>query len=204
MTGGKVMNKILPFYKIYARDNVFQQTKNRFKYGLKKFEVYATYLTLKSGKAKGNSGKAKSYVNYLVRAIIFYEKIFNNEFPPFHTIEAFTALDKLRNIPNYNNYNQAESRFPNAAINCFHSFVIHSQSLEEHQLDNELDIHLYTDTPSPIIRDETVIYKATKRPEKVSYNGKVFYPRNQNESLKSKVQNNWKCEVDNSHRTFID
>lgn len=43
----------------------------------------------------------------------------------------------------------------------------------------------------------------TPRKAKVYYNELGFYPRNLNESILAKQKNNWKCEYNTNHQTFI-
>ena len=196
------MQKLSPFRKIYAKEEIFKETRQRFEQELEQFEQYADYLTVKQGKAQTKSGKARSYASYIVRGIILYEEIFATPFPLLQTREAFCALDQLRQLPNYAEYNRSEARFPNSAINCFDSFTIHLDTLKEHQIDYMIDT--YHETSSMIMYESEVIYKASPRPEKVNFSGSEVYPRNISESRLAKERNYWQCEIDSSHRTFTD
>ena len=197
------MEKLSPFRKIYADEAIFKETRKRFEDELNHFEKYAEYLTWKRGQAQKKSGKARSYASYIVRGIIFYEETFATPFPPLHTREAFIGLDRLRQLPNYAEFNQTESRFPNAAINCLDSYTVHLSTLQDHEIDQAIDTYNEF-SQSQIIYQDDVIQNARPRPEKVIFSGSEVYPRNVSESLRAKEQNHWQCEIDSSHRTFTD
>ncbi|AXI00970.1 HNH endonuclease [Sporosarcina sp. PTS2304] len=198
------MTNYSPFRKIQAKEQVFIETRIRVADELESFRLYAEYLTVKDGKSKGDSGKARSYAGYLIRSIIFFEEIFDAVFPAFESIDAYHAVEQLRNIPSYKSFNAAEGSFLNAAINCFQSYIIHRNSLQEHPIDRAVDEYFYSTKQSELILDLPVISEATERYGKVQIAGRQAYPRNIKETIKSKSAHRWRCEMDQNHKTFTD
>lgn len=197
------MSTIQPFRKVQASENHFKHVRERFSEELQRFKNYAAFLTIQAGQSKGNSGKPSSYERYLAKCVVLYEEIFQQSFPPLQTREALHAFNQLRALPNYHAFNQSEFRFPNAAINCFESFSVHTDTLSEHFIDQAIDDYGTVPLLSSVYEAEP-IQTAGQRLEKVKFAGQYVYPRNVRESLRAKELNNWSCEIDTNHKTFID
>ncbi|WP_251854856.1 helix-turn-helix domain-containing protein [Enterococcus italicus] len=80
------------------------------------------FIDFNFDKNKPKSGKPSSYANYM-------EYIFQNYFDNFGELlnpfdkQSPRKIDKLRNSPNFKEYNLNEGRFPNAAIVAYHKFI---------------------------------------------------------------------------------
>ena len=190
---------MLTFRKIPAKEPSFMHTREKHQETLILYHEYAEYLSLLSGNVnKSNSGKATSYVNYLVRLIILFEVNFPTS---IHDLLSFDTLRKLEVIitdNQFKQYNSVEGGFPNAAFKCYLSFINHYTS----SLDDIGDIYAVENslrTDNDYLPSE----HAVLREEQVEYRNFSIYPRNIVESLEAKKISNWKCEADTSHQTFI-
>ncbi|ARF16101.1 HNH endonuclease [Sporosarcina ureae] len=190
---------MLTFRKIPANNPIFIQTREKHRESLMLFHEYAEYLSLLSDRMnKSTSGKATSYVNYLVRLIILFE----DNFPTaIHSLLSFDTLRKLEVVvtdDQFKQYNTAESNFPNAAFKCYLSFTNHyTVSLDDigdiYTVENS--IHTddgYSISEHPVLRENQVEYRNFSN-----------YPRSIAESLEAKKRSDWKCEADTNHQTFI-
>lgn len=198
------MTNYFPFRKIYASEDIFKHTRERFRPELEAFKSYAEFLSLRKGNVKVESNKAGSYMNYLVRSIIFYEEIFKEPFPPFDSLEAHQAVEMLKNIPTFKGFNTSEKRFMSASINTFQSYVIQINALYEHSIDYQIDQQIFTPQQAKIFIAEDPLTQPKKRPNKIVVNQREMYPRNIKESLAAKEAHQWQCEIDPSHQTFTD
>lgn len=190
---------MLTFRKIPAKDPLFSHTREKHRDSLLLFQEYAEYLSLLSGRMKkSTSGKAVSYVNYLVRLIVLFE----DNFPTgIHDLLSFDTLRKLEVVvadEQFKPYNAAEGNFPGAAFNCYVSFINHyTASLDdlgdiyiaEHSISSHTD---YSISEQPMVREDQVTYRNSS-----------IYPRSIAESLEAKKRSEWTCEADTRHQTFI-
>lgn len=190
---------MLSFRKIPAKDPIFIHTREKHRDSLLLFQEYAEYLSLLSGRMnKLTSGKATSYVNYLVRLIILFEDNFPTS---IHDLLSFDTLRKLEVVvtnSQFKQYNAAEGNFPNATFKCYLSFINHySTSLDDigdiYTVENSIQTDDdYSTSEHPVLREDQVEYRNFS-----------IYPRSITESLEAKKRSNWKCEADTNHHTFI-
>lgn len=167
---------------------------------------FSALETRKSGKAKNSkSNRAGSYANYLIRLIIFYQETHPDEYSTFTTYRDFIKLKTTILNSDFPDYNELESRFPNAALNSFERFIqfrIKDKNENQVELNYNADQTNFDEDSSPyIVKEDTVPYKIPRKPIK-NYDNHDFYPRNLNESKLAKQRSHWKCENDISHITF--
>lgn len=196
---------ILPFQfrKILAKDSLFIKVKEIHKNDHAYFQKYADNLTNQSGRAKSKkSGKGRSYADYLIRLIIFYQEFFDNEINDLLTFTALKEIEKVVLSEEFKKYNENENRFPNATFNCYISCVTHLNAEKEDVVDLQLNESL-DETINGEDNTNTIIEVAQIRKEKIKNRGVLTYPRNIEESLEAKRRSDWKCEVNPNHITFI-
>jgi 5-methylcytosine-specific restriction enzyme A len=193
------------FRKIYAKDSIFVKVKEIHKNDHAYYQKYADNLTKQSGKAKNNkSGKARSYADYLIRLVIFYQEFFEEEVNNLLTFTTLKKLEKVVNSKNFNKYNKSENHFPSAAFNCYISCVTHLNAKKEERIDLHLNESLdITNIEESNNELNTTIAEAQKRKQKVNTDDVLTYPRKKEESLEAKRRSNWRCELDSNHTTFI-
>lgn len=80
------------------------------------------FIDFNFDKNKPKSGKPNSYANYMEYIFQNYYDNFGELLNPFDK-QSPRKIDKLRNSPNFKEYNLNESRFPNAAIVAYHKFI---------------------------------------------------------------------------------
>lgn len=109
------------FRKISAKDLMFVETYEKYKPMVDAFEEFVHSTNASTVNKRSN--KAGSYAKYLVRALIISSELYDIEFEKndYRTMEQY--LERLRNHPDYSQYNRAEGRFPNASINHFVLFI---------------------------------------------------------------------------------
>lgn len=191
------------FERLSARDSRFIDTKNSYFEPLNMFYEYAEMLTKKAGRVKVRSNKAKDYRDYLVRFIIFYEDIFEDNISNLLTLDSLNKFEKIYELDGFKDFNQTSHNFYSATLNCFRSFLIERINSAEILSDEILNIEL-SKLPT-ILEDSTVTSKAPKSKPNKSLStmmGKA-YPRDIEEALQAKKNSNWKCELDNTHSSFI-
>lgn len=195
------------FRKISAKDSDFNHLKNKHRIFLKSYEHFVenTNLGYTRGVTK-SSGKAHSYRDYLVRLFLLVEDFSKIKIDNPASADAFRLLENLKNIDGYKEYNKKESRFPNAALNYYISFVSQILMDQETDIDNlsdqlidskqntfkNSDIFIEKDIKNPEIRPEPIIVNNIKR-----------YRRNLLEVRKAKKFASYICEYDNNHVTFL-
>lgn len=195
------------FRKISAKDSDFNHLKNKHRIFLKSYEHFVenTNLGYTRGVTK-SSGKAHSYRDYLVRLFLLVEDFSKIKIDNPASADAFRLLENLKNIDGYKEYNKKESRFPNAALNYYISFVSQILMDQETEIDNlsdqlidskqntfkNSDIFIEKDIENPEIRPEPIIVNNIKR-----------YRRNLLEVRKAKKFASYICEYDNNHVTFL-
>ena len=109
------------FRKISAKELVFVETYEKYKTMVDAFEEFVHSTNVNTVYKRSN--KAGSYAKYLVRALIISSEMFDVEYEKNDYRTMATYLERLRNHPDYAEYNRNESRFPNAAINHFLLFI---------------------------------------------------------------------------------
>ena len=80
------------------------------------------FIDFNFDKSKPKSGKPSSYANYMEYTFQNYYDNFFEVLDPFDR-ESPRKIDKLRNSPNFKEYNLNEGRFPNASIEAYHKFI---------------------------------------------------------------------------------
>jgi len=112
---------IIMFRKIYASDKKYQEYYQFHKKLIDEFEKYVEQSN--KNQIKKRSNKSGSYAKYLVRQIIISSEIFNLTYEKNDIQTIALYIDMLRDNAKFKEYNIAEGRFPNAAINEFIRFV---------------------------------------------------------------------------------
>lgn len=193
------------FRKIFARDYLFKKVKEAHRSDHAYFQEYAGNLTKKAGRAKNNkSGKGRSYADYLIRLVIFYQEFFEEE---INNLLSFTTLKKVEKVvrsDNFKKYNDNEGRFPNAAFNCYVSYITHLNAGKEEVIDFQLNKSLEAiSNEESNKKTHTTIVSAQTRKEKIITGDVSTYPRKREESLEAKRRSNWQCDINPNHKTFI-
>lgn len=195
------------FRKITANDPKFKFVLKQHKELIEEFRIYAENETIKVNKK--SSGKPSSYSRYLVRLIIFHQEFSPEDTHIFYkSSEGVDALQSLRRKDGFTPYNKNENHFPGSTLNCYERFIVNlklnSEAEEITDLElNNISNHIYNIKESKIVIKETpVTYYARVKDEKVNYRGRNVYPRNVNEAIQSKINNQYKCENDIEHITF--
>jgi|GEM_PF-618156 len=195
------------FRKISAKDDKFNQTKDRFRIFLKSYEHFVETTELGYSKGvKKSSGKASSYKNYLIKMFILVEEISKVKIMEPISTDTFKLLENLRNLDGYKPYNKMEHGFPNAAINYYLSFVSQILMDQETEIDN-LSEQLIDSKQNSVNNSklfiENDVKSPEKRPEPVTVNNIKRYRRNLLEVRKAKDFASYICEYDNKHVTFV-
>lgn len=191
------------FRKIYANNPVFIKTKIKYKKEHTYFQKYANDLSKQISNNKNNiSGKGRSYADYLIRLIIFYEEFFKKEVNTLLNFKTLKEIEKVVFSKSFKKYNEDENRFPNAAFNCYISCVTHlnieNERIADLQLNESLEIVTNEENNTNMIMEGS-----QRRKEKIK-NGNIFtYPRSREESLEAKRQSHWECDLNTNHLTFI-
>lgn len=187
------------FRKVAANEqySIYIATKNKEQ--LAKFKGFAEKLTIESGRTTKKSGKADSYTRYLSKLAVIYFEMFNQEIEDFYNFQTLKCFEVLEKHPDFPQYNKNENHFPSAAISCFRSFLtyIHTMDIEDLLIEN---IEVFE---SPLNNKSNYERNPMPIKGKVSKELTEVYGRNQKEVYKSKELSDWKCEIDNSHVTFI-
>lgn len=131
------------FIKIDAKDPEFINNKRRFKSFFENFEDYLARISMSKGSE--NSGKARSYVNYLNRLIIIYESsIEKGKIIDLYSRNSYEKLISLKEDDNFKKYNLEEGYFPNATLKAYGELLNHYldekniEDLEEQLEDRDL------------------------------------------------------------------
>lgn len=191
------------FRKIPATDPIFEKTKQQYQTLYEEFQYFAQQQTDNAKRASKQSGKAGSYAKYLIRLAIFAQKR-DAQFTLKRDFATLLALEQLRSLNTFKSYNQTEGRFPNATLNCFSAFVTAKVSIAEDLIEAEINAHDYQPPSSnQLIKEDTRIYSATKRGDKTRSKYGASYVRNRSESNAAKENNNYLCEINQQHETFI-
>ncbi|MCP0887136.1 helix-turn-helix domain-containing protein [Ligilactobacillus sp. WILCCON 0076] len=80
------------------------------------------FIDFNFDKNKPKSGKPSSYANYMEYIFQNYYDNFCEVLDPFDK-QSPRKIDKMRNSPNFREYNLNEGRFPNAAIEAYNRFI---------------------------------------------------------------------------------
>lgn len=199
----------MTFRKIPAKEEVYIQVKARYELAYIDFEEFAERLTLEAGNAKKSSGKAGSYARYLMKLIVLYEEIFTESMGGIDSFNALKNFEKLSKLKDFNKYNTNENYFPSATIACFRAYITF-KNLEQETIE---DINLNTPFSNTNIingvKETNVEYSSKlidgptqKLTKKANWLGEI-YPRNLIESAEAKRKNNYTCEINMEHITFI-
>jgi len=194
------------FRKITATDEDFMLARNKYKVIYDEFRQFAELLTEQAGNAIKPSGKSSSYARYLIRFVILYEEIYKDTIEELASFNALKKFEKLSSSKDFKEYNQMENRFPSATIACFRAYVTSKKMLEEENTDTVLNNILNSTSLIKGNANENntglITEPKLKSDKKKTKNGSS-YPRNPLESIAAKEKSNYKCDMDNSHITFI-
>ena len=196
------------FRDLPASDSLYISVKEKNQQFYDDFKAYAEELTVLARKSKNNkSGKASSYVRYLIRFVVFYIENFNQDIGDLYSFSTYKELLKLTELNDYHDYNKKMNRFPSASLRCYLSYLTYLNSDIEEQEDietnNKLNDSYVKETIDDVDIKNNTILKETLKKEKVLKNKSYRYPRNILESKKAKIKSNWKCEYNSNHETFI-
>lgn len=193
----------MPFEKIDSKNSEYVHTYEEFKIIYEHFKQFADDLTIKAGRAKKPSGKASSYARYLMRLVIFVRREFDPHFQLKVTFAALKQIERLEKLEGFIQYNKTENHFPSATINCFRSFVAERAMAVEDMIDTEENVEYLTSKELPVVKEEALIYAPTKRTEKKPSKFGTTYTRSVVESLAAKQRSNYRCEMSDTHFTFL-
>ena len=132
------------FHKIAATDPLFIELRNRLLSEYLEFERFVHKSSEKAGNVTKESNKAGSYLGYLVRLGIIAEKYYDLKINTLYDSHVFQAMDKMKNNfqNEFNEYNEKEGGFPNAALNSYKKFLNYTRKefLEEvYMSENQYD-----------------------------------------------------------------
>lgn len=195
---------VYKFREILAGEEIFKQTKDKYRKELEEFEEFAEGLTIASGKAKTKSGKASSYVRYLVRLIIFSSESSKYQFENLFNFATLKEIEKVKNDLNFKEFNNQSNHFYSATLTCYRSYISYINNQTEVSNDLKLNMMLNSkiSNESEEKRDR-LLAKPSERKAKISQENNFSYPRSLTESLLAKRQSDWKCELNEKHETFI-
>ncbi|HLR66910.1 MAG TPA: HNH endonuclease [Virgibacillus sp.] len=186
--------------KIPANSTLFKQFKERHLKQINQFEEFAEQLTRKAGAAKKKSGKASSYARYLIRLLILYYEEYNEYLSNLISFDSVKNIEKITNKHQFRKLNINEGHFYSATFRCYKAFVAetneHVEEIETNLTNEELDRK-----NDIVINSSDLIKSPQKKNERNNHNG--AYKRNKLEIHASKQRNNWKCEYNKNHTTFI-
>src|SRR5699024_2288554 len=192
------------FHEISTKSDENIKINNEFKNDLTDFRNYGEYLTKIAGKAKKKSQKEDSYKRSLIRLIIGYKKIFNDEIISINEFESYNKLKKITKIDGFKEFNRKTNHFYSATLGCLLAYITQIHSKIENKVDKELnDMDFSFENDSEVIEYEEISTDTIKRKTKKLIKNTYYYPRNYKEALKSKENSNWSCEYNKSHETFI-
>lgn len=192
------------FHDISTKSYEYIKVNTEFESELKDFRKYGEYLTKISGRAKKKSQKGDSYKRSLIRIIIGYKRNFDDEITSIKDFETYNKLMKITKIKGFKEFNKKTSHFYSATLGCLLAYITQIHSKTEEKVDNELnDITLSFKDSSDVIENEETTINSKKRKEKKIIENSYYYPRNYKEAIKSKINSEWTCEYDISHKTFI-
>lgn len=191
------------FRKINKKEAIFITTLKQYESTYWDFRKYAEYLTIQQGKATEESGKARSYADWIIRIIIFCNEQADKPLTNLLHIHTLSQLEAMMQLSQFKQFNQKESRFPQAAIKQFlkyTSYKAQTEDIQDYML-NDLSDEVH----------ETIATYRTKQPtdtprlrkEKIEGKFGYGYPRSLAESNAAKTKSQWHCEYDYSHQTFI-
>jgi len=195
----------IKFRKVSAKDSIFIKTREKLLKDYVYFQEYADNLTEQAGRAKDNkSGKGRSYANYLIRLVVFYQELSESEVNELLTFATLKEIEKVVNSEGFKRFNKNESHFPSAAFNCYISCITHINAEKEEKLDLQINNNIETSFDEDKSNNtSSIIERAQEREEMVITNGVSTYPRRIEESLEAKRRSNWQCELNSNHTTFI-
>lgn len=194
------------FRKIPADTKVYKQTLHKYKKEYDEFIEFNLAIQDRE-KVKKVSGKSASYARYLIRLIIIYNDIYQNHIGDITTFNSVKNLEKLRSeyTEEFKKYNEEESRYPNATLNSYISYVTQLYSQVEDPIDEALNYDINAGQMNHHVVEECLklIEGPQLRKKKVEKGSFYVYPRNKLVIYKAKLMSNWQCEFNEQHETFI-
>lgn len=192
------------FHDVSTKNEEYIKVNTEFESELKDFKNYGEYLTKIAGKAKKKSRKGDSYRISLIRLLIGYKRNFDDEITSIKDFKTYKKLMKITKLKGFKEFNKRTGHFYSATLGCLLAYITQVHSKTEEKVDNELnDVTLSFKDSSDVIEEEETITTSKKRKEKKIIENSYYYPRNYKEALKSKINSEWTCEYDTSHKTFI-
>src|SRR5699024_2722408 len=171
----------IKFRKVSAKDSIFIKTREKLLKDYVYFQEYADNLTEQAGRAKDNkSGKGRSYANYLIRLVVFYQELSESEVNELLTFATLKEIEKVVNSEGFN---------------CYISCITHINAEKEEKLELQINNNIETSFDEDKSNNtSSIIERAQEREEMVITNGVSTYPRRIEESLEAKRRSNWQCE----------
>ena len=189
------------FHSIPTTSDLYIYTENRFKYFLNGFKIYLESQTEIAGKStKGKSGKASSYYRHLVRLIIGYEHQYNESISSLYDVTTRDKLIEFTTSTNFIQFNKYTNHFYSATIRSYRNYL-EKMIIKEEEMDSQ--VNLESDNVNISENDKHIEPHPKKRSVKVVNNNMKNYPRSAFQVRLSKEINNWMCELDSQHQTFI-
>lgn len=112
---------IMSFRKVSAKENSYLKLKNKHKNTYDEFMAFIE--TEGDAKNSKTSGKARSYTNYLFFMAVIYEETFEEEIGNLSTNEGLEAINNLKNLEGFTQYNVNENGFPNSTFNSYRKYI---------------------------------------------------------------------------------
>lgn len=191
---------------VSTSEETYKILKNDYLKIYNSFKDFAQLLTDKAGKVTKTSNKADSYANTLIKISVLYKEIFEETIPPeeLDTFKGLTKLKKITKVDGYKKFNSKGSHFISATLGCFTAYITNLYNDVEFERDDVLNNDLNKLSPK---QEMKIIYsneeKSSSIPPKKIFNKKMAYNRSVREALISKRKSNYKCELDNTHSTFM-
>lgn len=158
---------------------------------------FRSYLVNTSSKG---SGKPDSYIRHLVRLIYKHYKILKGK--DIYSSDFLETLEKVVFDEKVKGFNKYTNNFYTATLRSYRIFL---EGMAQESLNLAIDAEsdqLSEDKDSGNMQLK-IAESAIEKPSKILMKGVKVYNRNPNESLAAKQRSNWRCEIDKSHKTFI-
>src|SRR5699024_224608 len=131
------------------------------------------------------------------------EDFYNEELDNLLSFDTLKKIEKVVNSSGFQEYNQTEWHYPNSAFKCYVSCLIYLNRSSENTADIILNESLEKANYMKNYNNSNCINGAQKREAKIKNGINYAYPRKLEESMKAKMNSNWRCELDTDHETFI-
>ena len=181
------------FHKLKKNDIKYQEYVMRGNGLFDEYKEFVTRESMLAGKVRKNTGKPRSYTDFIIRLLYAYELYYDCSIDDFGSMECFFKLDTFIKTPEMYVFNRKIGNFYSASLSAFYRFLL--EYLEADYIDDrKLSINFLDEIDLDTDSDA--------RPKKVFLNNRFIYPRNPRIAQAAKEQANWKCDMDADHITF--